>query len=84
MENRIMKNCMFKCLGDDTCGRSTSSHHCQVVNNAICSICDGYTDSLELSTEQKLKNSIKKALEVLPSSIDNREGREMLYKALRI
>ena len=85
MENRIMKNCIFKCLGDGTCGRSTSSHHCKVVNNAICSICDVYTDSIELSAEQKLKNSIKKAISFLQDDgcEDGTEALRVLQEALK-
>ena len=79
-----MAKCMYKCESDGTCARSTCSHHCQQVDDEICSKCLLNQEYPILSGKQLVKNAVKKALEVLPSSIDNREGRELLYKALNI
>ena len=77
-----MKKCIFKCE-NGICGRSTSPNHCKVVTEPICSICDVYTDSLGLSTEQKLKNAIKKAIQLIEAN-DESKALRILQEALSL
>lgn len=78
------KKCIYRSNSDNMCCCSTSNHHCKTVSNAICNICFHNQDTATVSDKQKVKNAIKRAIELLPSTIDNREGKEILYDALKL
>ena len=79
-----MEKCMYKCESDGMCARSTSSHHCQQVTDEICASCALHQEKPDVNPKEQIKTAIRQALEHLPSSTENRQGREILYEALQI
>ncbi len=78
-----MEKCLFRSSNNE-CGKSTSEHHCKVVRVGDCFNCLVRQDKPTVSDRTKFRNAIMLALAALPSSIDNREGKEILYKVLEI
>ena len=79
-----MPECMYKDKEESKCCCSTSGKHLQVVNDEVCGQCDSQQDKPTISDKLLLQKAIQKAIQALPSSIDNVRGREILFEALKI
>jgi len=79
-----MPKCMYRSESDNKCCGSTSNHHCQIVNDEICSKCLLCQETPDISRPELLKTAIRKALELLPNSIHTCEAETILLDALKI
>jgi len=78
------KICIYKCESDGICARSTSKYHCKKVTDEICKECLLQQDKPFVSDKQLIKNAIKKALDILPYTVNNHKGITILQDALKI
>jgi len=78
-----MLKCIYKCGTDKICCCSSSEHHCEVVTDAVCGKCELIQDKPTISPEQRLKNIIIGALDILPSNPGNVDAVALLRTGLR-
>lgn len=75
--------CIYRDSSDNKCGRSTSSHHCNKVNDDTCDNCDLHQTTLTVSPKTRLQNIIKESIKLLENN-DITEAKRILKEAMKI
>lgn len=78
-----MPKCIYKCVDDGTCARSTCEHHCKVVSDETCNKCMLNQETTIVSDKTLLKKIIKDAILALKYK-DIEEAMTLLGEALKI
>lgn len=78
-----MVKCMYRSQNTNTCGRSTSVNHCEIVTDAICGGCVVYQTTPTVNDKTRFKRIMREAVHALEDS-NTIEALRILNEGLKI